>query len=536
MDEVLRQAIEYVRGMWQRRWIGLATAWLVALAGAAVIWRMPPVYEASARVFVDTASVLRPLMAGLAVQLDTDQQIAMLGKTLISRPNIERLMQMADLDLAVKTPADRERMVEDLAAGLRIQSATRDGRDNLYLLSYRERSPDEAKRVVQAMLSIFVESSLGDKKKDTDTARRFIDDQIKQYEKRLEEAENRVKEFKLRNIGLTASTEGRNYFTRMSSLGEDIAKARLEYRAAEQGRDALKRELSGETAVLLPDVSPSDSSSSSAASAGVSSEVDARIDSLKKQLDELQRKYTDQHPDVAGTKRVIAELEKQRNDEIQAKRKAVVEASKTEPGRARVAAADRNPVFQQLRVSLAEAEANVASLRSRLNEYESRYTELRVSAQKLPQVEAELAQLNRDYEIQRKNYEALVSRRESAALSGDMEATGVAEFKVIDPPRVSPTPVAPNRMLLLAGALGASLAAGLFASFVAGQAAPTFHDTRTLGEAMKRPVLGSVSMIAKPEYLRKRRRGFWLFLSALCGLLILYGAALLFMLVSAKPI
>ncbi len=80
----------------------MALAWIVGVVAGLVIYQMPDKYESSARVYVDTQLVLRPLMAGLAVQPNIDQQIAMLSRTLISRPNVEKLINMADLDLGVK--------------------------------------------------------------------------------------------------------------------------------------------------------------------------------------------------------------------------------------------------------------------------------------------------------------------------------------------------------------------------------------------------------------------------------------------------
>ena len=75
--------------MWHRRWIGLAAAWLAALISVAIVYRIPERWEASARVFVDTESLLRPLLAGLAIQPNVDQQVALISRTLISRPNVE---------------------------------------------------------------------------------------------------------------------------------------------------------------------------------------------------------------------------------------------------------------------------------------------------------------------------------------------------------------------------------------------------------------------------------------------------------------
>ena len=100
MEELVAQISSIARGMWKHRWPGLAVAWLVAAVGAAVVLRVPDRYEATARIFVDTQSILKPLMSGLAIQPNTDQQVVMLSRTLITRPNVEKLVRMADLDLA----------------------------------------------------------------------------------------------------------------------------------------------------------------------------------------------------------------------------------------------------------------------------------------------------------------------------------------------------------------------------------------------------------------------------------------------------
>src|SRR4051794_21212830 len=99
MKELLEILGIYLRGMWHRRWIGLVTAWAVVIVGAAVVNRIPERYEASARVYVDTDTMLRPLLQGLAIQPNIDQQVALMSRTLISRPNVEKLIRQADLDL-----------------------------------------------------------------------------------------------------------------------------------------------------------------------------------------------------------------------------------------------------------------------------------------------------------------------------------------------------------------------------------------------------------------------------------------------------
>lgn len=513
MDELIRQVLTYLHGMWQHRWIGLAVAWIAGIAGGIFVFMMPDKYEATARIYVDTQSVLKPLMSGLAVQPNVEQQIAILSRTLISRPNLDKLIRMADLDLGVKSKEDKERLIDDLMRTLQISSA---GRDNLYTLSFQDSRPEKAKRVVQSLTSIFVESSLGDKRKDTDAARQFIEEQIKGYEKRLEEAENRLKEFKLRNMAIMGDA-GKDYFGRIAEVSGQLNQARLELREAENSRDALKRQIAGEDPVLLPETP-------SAVSQISIPEIDGRIEALKKNLDALLQRYTEEHPDVVGTKRVIEQLEAQKRQEYKERKQTGTGAS-----------INSNPVYQQLKVSLAEAEANVASLHTRVAEYDARYNQLKAASKLVPEMEAEFAQLNRDYDINKKNYEILVGRRESATLSGEMEATsGVAEFRLIDPPRVSPKPVAPNRQLLLLTAMFAALGAGMGASFLMTQIRPTFLDGRMLRESTGLPVLGTVSLLPDANLARRQRRGFVAFLVTLGGLLASYGAAMMLLLLSIR--
>jgi polysaccharide chain length determinant protein (PEP-CTERM system associated) len=480
------------------------------------VLRMPDKYEANARIYVDTQSVLKPLMSGLAVQPNVDQQIVILSRTLISRPNVEKLIRMADLDLKLKTKEDKEALIDEMTKTLEIKST---GRDNLYTLSFRDREPEKAKRVVQSLTSIFVESSLGDKRKDSDSARKFIEDQIKVYEAKLQEAENRLKDFKLKNMALTTG-EGKDYFGKMGELNAQLNQARLELREAENSRDAFKRQLAGEDPVLLPE-SPDMASSVSIP------EIDGRIDAMKRNLDALLQRYTDQHPDVSGTKRVIEQLEEQKRKEVAARKKAGPQAS----------SANANPVYQQLKVSMGEAEANIASLRARVAEYENRHRILTEAAKRLPQIDAEFAQLNRDYEVHKKNYEGLVARRESATMSGEMEAaSGVADFRLIDPPRVSPQPVAPNRYLLLLLVLLVSLVAGVAASFIYSQIRPTVSDARSLRELTGLPILGTVSLVINDEIKRMEKRDLVRFAGGLAGLVGSYGAALLLLFITARSV
>jgi len=494
MDLLIAQVIAVAKRMWKYRWQGVIVAWVAGIVGAVLVFMIPDRYEASARIFVDTQSILKPLMSGLAVQPNVEQQVVMLSRTLISRPNVEKLVRMADLDLKNQSKAQQEATIEMVTNNLAIQSTAR---DNLYTLSYRDSAPDSAKRVVQSFVSIFVESSLGASRKDTATAATFINEQIKNYETKLEEAETRLKEFRLRNIQ-TMSGDGKDSASRLGDMSGQLERARLEYREAVNARDAAKQQLEsarkGGDSTSLPDLLQD------SGSAITTPEIDSRLDTQRRNLDALLQRFTEQHPDIVSGRKLIKDLEAQKTKEMEELRKAAKAAPQPTGG------ANTNLAYQEMSRMLATSEVQVAALRARVDEYSSRYGQALSAVKTAPQMEAEAAQLNRDYAIHKKNYEDLVARRESATMSGDLDvASGVADFRLIDPPRVSPKPVAPNRLLLLALAMVAAIMAGVFAAFAASQLRPVFHDGPELRQRVELPILGVVSRLVTDADRRRQR-------------------------------
>ena len=315
MDEILGQVLSVLRGMWKHRWPGLAVAWFVAVVGIVVVLSVPDKYEASARIYVDTQSILKPLMAGLAIQPNVDQQVSMLSRTLVSRPNVEKLIRMADLDLKNSTKAAQDALIDSVSRSVEIRTT---GRDNLYTLAFRDESPDKAKRVVQSLMSIFVESSLGQTRGDSDTAKKFIEEQIKANVAKLEESETRLKEFKLRNMELQ-NGEGRDMSSKVIEVTAQLNQARLELREAENARDSAKRQIEAEKSQTVSSTTRSILQESAIQVA--TPEFDGRISAQKQTLDSLLQRFTEQHPDVVSARRLIKDLEEQKRKEVQELRK-----------------------------------------------------------------------------------------------------------------------------------------------------------------------------------------------------------------------
>ena len=524
MQEFLQQVSITLRGIWKFRWLGLIVAWITAILGVAAVWRIPDRYEAAARIYVDTDSILKPLMAGLAVQPNVDQQIGMLSRTLISRPNIEKLIRMADLDLKSQSKAEQEELVERLLKTIEIRSGAG---MNLYAMAYRDREPERAKRVVQAMVSIFVESGLGASRKDTDSAKTFLTEQIKSFESKLEAAETRLKEFRLRNLAMQAG-DGKDSTARLAEMYQALDAARLQLKEAENARDAARQQLARERQVTAPGATPA---AQELAFPVATPELDGRIDAQKRQLDSLLQRYTDLHPDVLSTKRLLKDLEDQRRKEVVELRKAAMAAAA-----AATAQGSGSPgpnaslAAQELGRSLAAAEVQVAGLKARVGEFTSRYNAAREAMKTAPQLEAESSQLNRDYAITKKNYDDLVARRQSAVMSGELDvASGMAEFRLIDPPRVSPQPVSPNRVALYLLVLAASLGLGVVFALAASQLRPTFSDADELRLKTGMPLLGVVTLLTTDDDRKRQRMGLFRYFAASGGLIGLFVAGLIAM-------
>ncbi|MBL8250849.1 MAG: chain length-determining protein [Candidatus Competibacter sp.] len=509
MNDLVEQILGYLRGIWRHRWYAMPLAWLVCVAGWIVILKLPDQYEVSAKTFVDTQTILRPLLQGLTVEVNPDTQVGLIMKTLLTRPNLEQIAHMAGLDGEMRMPEDKERWLNRLQNKINLIGSGRE-RENLYTVTYEDRDPQRAKRIVESALAVFESNLVGGNRQDAEAAQRFLDEQIAEYELRLKEAEERLKSFKLKNAGLMPS-EGQNYNLRLQQTAADLSTGRLELSQAENRRNSLQQQIGqalqqqmrgdGEV-VALP--------------------IDQRIQAMEQNLDELLIKFTAKHPDVNILKQTIADLKKQREQERMRFAASLAESS------VNPRAQNVNTVYQQLKVRLAEEEANVASLRARVDEYQRRYRQVQEQVSTLPQIEAELASLNRDYEVNRKKYDELVTRRESVKLSQDAERSKQEiRFKILDPPRVPLKPTGPNRLLLMSAVLGAGLGAGIGLAFLLSQIWPTFDSRSSLKHIADIPVFGSVGAVLPAAVLGRERRMAIVYAS-LVGALVLAYAGLVF--------
>lgn len=468
MEHFLSQLLSSLKGIWQHRWTGFGMAWLLVLVGWTRVYTLPDEYQSTARVFVDTQSILKPLMVGMTSVPNVEQQVGIMSRTLLSRPNIERVLRMVDLDVRTVTAREHDAQVDELLKKIRINGT---GTYDIYTISYTDADPRQVRDVVQALLAIFVEGSFKGKRGDSDKAVQFIDEQIRSYEDKLSAAENQVKEFRLKHNYLLPR-EGQDYGAKLAAAAEALAGAQLELAEAEQSRKAIEAQFAGDEPVLAASGSP-----------GEASELDARITALNKNLDALRLQYTDQHPDVLSTLRLIGLLEEKRKEERQK------QAEAGDAGR------QYSPLFQQMKVALTEAEAHVAALRARVAAMQQRQAQLLAQRNAVPELESQLGQLTRDYQLNKENYEKMVARREAAKLSGELTTTTeMMSFKIIDPPTLPQRPIGPNRALYYTVVLMCALAGGAASALGRAELRPTFLSPAELRATTGLRVLGTIAM------------------------------------------
>lgn len=535
MTSVKVMVLTYARALWRRRWYGVAVSWIVCLAGWAFVMHLPSQYEAKARIYVDTDSMLRPLMRGIAVDSNILSQVDLMQRTLLSSPNLQKVSHAADLDLSARTPADSEEIVNSLRQRITVSGEGR----NLFSLAYTGPNRDVATKVVQSLLTVFVESNLGSSRQDMISARDFIDAQLKSYSQQLDQAEQRVAEFKAKNIGYLPGDE--NYSSKLDAARAQLEKTQAELAEELQKKSTLTKQLADipqtiDSYSAGPDLGPSRSGSGEAAPSGAESTAaselataNARVADLKKELNKELETYTEQHPDVINTKRLLEQARAEAKTAEANYRASRAQRAKPGQGLAIDPRATRstapNPVYEQLQLQMVTAETNIASLQTRVQHAQADVEKWQALAKNVPEVAAEMTKLTRDYESIRKAYDDMRSRREAAKIGNDMETqTQTIQFRIVDPPQASREPVAPKRQLLLSMVLLAGIGAGVAFAFLLSQIDDSVMSVRQLKEFLAVPVLGAVSLVATASRSGSRRFGLASFVTCCLGLVLAYFA------------
>ena len=503
LQQTLTQILDYVKGIWIKKRYVIISSWLICPIGFFYVLNLPDVYSSKAQVFVDTRSVLQPLLRGLAIQTNPDQEIQMMAKTLLSRSNVEKIARESDLDIETTSEGEFESLVTSLTREIKLSST---GRDNIYNISFSDEEPIVAQRVVQETLDLFVEGALGNNRKDTDTAGRFLDEQIAEYESRLTEAEQRLANFKRQynDILPLAGT----YYSSLQGLNDELEATRLQIKQTQQQTESLKKQISGAKHSDSFGVSNNDEPV-------LRTRYDDRIKALEEDLDRLTLRFTELHPDVVETKALLEKLETSRDEEIAAFLNAD-ENDQSQP---------LSELNREIKLEVSRLESQIASLKVKETDIQNKIAGLESKVDLIPQIEAESTALNREYGVTKQKYEELLSRREAADLSrrADVSAEDL-QFRIIEPPLLPKRPSGPNRLIFYTVILALGFGSGIGIAFLISQLNPILIRPKQLLSVSDYPIWGTVTHLNIEQINKTNRNRLLVFLLSSGTILAIYGA------------
>jgi polysaccharide chain length determinant protein (PEP-CTERM system associated) len=454
----------------RHRWRALALAWLVCVLGWGIVFSLPPQYVSSARIYADADAILGLLLRGIAIDSSPAGQVETLQRTLLSNPNLEKIVARTDLAAQVQDTVGQERMLARLARDIHITTQTR----NLFTIDFRDRNPRLAHDVVQTALNLFMEAATITDRQQMDNARGFVTQQIAAYEVQLRQAERRRAEFQTRYIDILPS-EALGGFSRFEAAQTRLVQLRGELQDAHRRRELTQQQLG-----TVPATVASPATGGGPGGGG-------RLAEAERSMRELLLRYTEAHPDVVAARNLVAALRANGGGGPVGPRAPVVrDGPRT------------NPAHEQLRLRLVDVDAQIASLERQDREGSAEVQRLDTIARSEPEVRALSVNLDRDYAVLRRNYEELLARRESLQLAGAARVSSDrVRLEVVDPPTTPAQPVSPNRPLLAAGVLLAGLAAGAALVVLLAQLDRSFFTVQDLRRVGPR-VLGGVT--GPPEH------------------------------------
>jgi polysaccharide chain length determinant protein (PEP-CTERM system associated) len=460
-----------IHAIWTRRWLALAVAWAIAVVGWLLVSQIPNSYESRARVFVQMQTIL-PSAVGITAA-DQQKDVDTVRQTLTSAMNLEKVVRGTDLANTVSNDRD----VADRVAGLQKAIKITAQQDNLFEIVVTGSSPKVARQVVQKLIDLFVEQNLAGDRDETTASLGFLDAQLEQRQKQLQDAEAKRTDFQNRYLG---SLPGTGSLTdRMGTVRSQMSQIDSDLAAAQSSVAALSGQMAG-------------TPQSVAGGASTAGPARARLAAIQGQLGEARaRGYTENHPDVVALNSQLA---------------AAQAAARNEPLSAGGGA--NNPLYLSLKSMQADKQATVAALTMRKTQLQNDLDQITAKLAGDPAVAAEQSQIENDYQVLKDQYSKLLADRESIKLRGQAQTqTDAIKFSVIDPPTSPRVPTAPNRPLLLTGALLAGIFGGIGAAFAMGQVQTTFATAGRLERATGMPVIGSIGeMVTKAQIAARRRK------------------------------
>ena len=429
---------------------------VVTLSVLALGFIWPKMYQASAIVYADEQNIIKPLLQGQAevTRPDTDQ-LAVISERLSSPAVLGQALLAANRVKSLDDSYALEPKLKELRGAISIEQAGK----NHFRIGYKSQDQRQAFDMATAVVNAFIQDSAQSKRRESRDAFEFIDSQVKTYQSQLQQAEDRLKQFRSDNPGGSDESSSR----RISDLRTGLEALNIELQTAMTRRDGLSQQLSRENQSIARQY-----------------KSDVYRDAMAKaqsQLDTLRLSYQETYPDIVALKQQIEDL------------KQAIARAESEPASDSSQFAASNPVYQKIRSDLADAEVNVRTLQMRISSTRKLMQEEHGQSKENAEYQARLAELTRDYNVTKSIYEDMLERREKARLSMalDIEGQGV-NFKIKEPPIYPRSPVGLRFMhfFLAAPILGLLLPIGLLVAYI--QIDPRIRFTERLHDSLPETV------------------------------------------------
>lgn len=392
--------------LYRHKWAAMIIFMTVTLGVLAAGYLIPKSYTSEAVLYADETSALQPLLKDKAELANLDR-INQARQLMQSRPFLEQVAMDAGLITGGESDAARSEKIKELRNQVGIKVSNK----NFLGLSYTSASPEESFQVLSAVLSRFVERTLQKNRSDSRGAYEFIGSQVETYQRQLEEAEQRVKNFKITNHD---GTEG-NVLTRLESLRREIENLKLEIQQTESEIELTRTQLEGEQPVRRISMGSGQSA------------AEQRLAKLRQERDSLLLRFYERHPDVVSIQSQIADLEER-----------VASGTATDVGGGPTEVME-NPLYENLKIQLSESTTRLEVQKNRLASLRRLLDETFVRSQRVAENETQLSELTRDYAVTRNVYEDMLQSREKARLSMVLNVQGEGASYQIQEPASYPT-------------------------------------------------------------------------------------------------
>jgi polysaccharide chain length determinant protein (PEP-CTERM system associated) len=480
----LSALIEEVRAalwaVWNRRWLALAVAWGVCLAGWLALALIPNSYESTARVFVQLDDMLADQ---IGIGSDARKQdVERMRQTLVSATNLEKIVRSTKLGETVTTPGQMERAVTSLAKDIKLICDEKNVCTITAVSGRSDFSDGENAQLAQdialRLIDIARETNLGGSRGEMRETIEFLDQQLAQRQRQLEDAEQRRLAFEAEHPELIGGAAGIS--SQLATTRAELRSTESDLAAAQSALAAIDGQLAGTPRTLV--------TAGAGGPRAALAQAEANLAALQ------GRGLTDTHPDVVALKRQIASLRAQAS------------------GPNADAGGTPNPAWSSLQAMKVERQSNVMALNSRAAALRAELSAISANQATEPAASAEAQRISRDYEVLRKQYDELLADREELRLRGQVETERSSiKFEVVDPPSTPRVPAAPNRPLLLLAVLVLGAGAGAGTAFALGKLGGTFATAGKLEQAFDLPVIGTISHTltdAARDLSRRRTKQF----------------------------